>query len=76
MSPTAKSVVALLDVNVRDRVSSLDVSPSVTSADVIAIVGAVVSYVQLNRVAAVLLLPTESVNLFAATSIVVALGRQ
>ena len=51
---------------------SLDVAPPVTSADVIVIVGRVISYVQLNVEAAILLLLTGSVNLFAATSIVVA----
>ena len=50
---------------------SLDVSPSFTCAAVIAIVGAVPSYVQLNVVAAVLLLLPGSVKVFAATSIVV-----
>ena len=48
MSPTAKFVVASLAVNVRDKVPSLDVAPSLTSAAVIVIVGAVASYVQLN----------------------------
>ena len=43
MSPTAKLPVASLDLNVREIVKFLDVSPSLTSADVIAIVGAVVS---------------------------------
>ena len=47
MSPATKSVVASLDVNVRESVLSLEVSPSVTSDDVIAIVGAVVSNVTL-----------------------------
>ena len=47
MSPATKSVVASLDVNVRESVPSLDVSPSLTSDAVIAIVGAVVSYVML-----------------------------
>ena len=42
------------------------------AAAVIAIVGAVPSYVQVYCVAAVLLFPTASVNLFAATSTVVA----
>ena len=40
MSPTAKSVVASLEVNVRDSVASLDVSPSLTSDAVITIAGA------------------------------------
>ena len=43
MSPTAKSVVASLAVNVRDKVPSLDVPPSVISAAAIVIVGAVES---------------------------------
>ena len=43
MSPTTKLVVASLEVNVSERVASLDVPPSVTSAAVIAIVGAVQS---------------------------------
>ena len=43
MSPTAKVVVASLDVNVSERVPSEDVSPSLTSAAVIVIVGAVAS---------------------------------
>ena len=59
-----------LDVNVKERVESFEVAPSFTSAAVIVIVGDVLSYVQLNCVAAVLLLPTASVNLLAATSIV------
>ena len=72
MSPTTKLLVASLAVKVRERVASLDVSPSFTSAAVIVIVGAVPSYVQLNCVAAVLLLPAVSVNAPLATSIVVA----
>ena len=51
---------------------SLDVPPSLISAAVIVIVGAVESYVQLNCVAAVLLLTAASVNAPPATSIVVA----
>ena len=43
MSATAKSVVASLAVNVRDKVPSLDVSPSLTSAAVIVIVGTTLS---------------------------------
>ena len=72
MSSFTKFVVASLAVNVRDKVPSLDVAPSLTSAAVIVIVGAVESYVQLNSDAAVLLLPTASVNVSPATSIVVA----
>ena len=45
--------------------------PSVTSDDVIVIVGDVPSYVQLNWTAAELPFPAESVKAFAATSIVV-----
>ena len=59
-------------MNVRESVASFDVAPSLTSADVIAIVGAVPSYVQLNWVAAVLLLLAASVNVPPATSMVVA----
>ena len=40
MSPTAKLEVASLAVNVSERVPSEDVSPSLTSAAVIVIVGA------------------------------------
>jgi hypothetical protein len=47
MSPTTKLLVASLDVKVRERVASLDVPPSLISAAVIAIVGAVVSNVTL-----------------------------
>ena len=39
MSPTAKLEVALLVVKVRDRLVFADVSPSLTSAAVIVIVG-------------------------------------
>ena len=46
-------------------------SPLLTSAEVIVIVGAVASYVQANCVAAVLLFPAASVNVPAPTSIVV-----
>ena len=56
----------------RDKELSDDVSPSLTSAAVIVIVGAVL-YVQLNCVAAVLSTPVEaSVKVLLATSIVVA----
>ena len=72
MSPTTKLEVASLAVKVRARVASLDVSPSFTSAAVIASVGAVLSKVQLNCVAAVLALPAPSVKAPPATSIVVA----
>ena len=43
MSPTTKLLVLSLEVNVRESVLSLDVSPSLTSDAVIAIVGAVPS---------------------------------
>ena len=61
-----------MKVNAIDE--SLVVEPSVTPlvVDAIVIVGPSLSYVQLNWVAAVLLLPTESVNVLASTSIVVA----
>ena len=45
MSLTAKLLVASLDVNVKDNVLSLLVSPSLTSLAVITIVGAVPSTV-------------------------------
>ena len=48
MSPTTKFVVASLDVKVSAIVASFEVSPSLTSAAVIAIVGATLSKVQLN----------------------------
>ena len=44
MSPITKFVVASFDVNVSARVASLDVSPSLTSAAVIVIVGATESF--------------------------------
>ena len=43
ISPTAKLLVASLDVNVSASVASLDVNPSVPSAAVIVIVGPVLS---------------------------------
>ena len=43
MSPSAKSEEPSLVVKVRDREASLDVPPSLTSAAVIVIVGAVTS---------------------------------
>ena len=70
ISVEAKFVVASLDVNVSDNVASFDVSPSDTSEAVIVIDGPVLSYVQLNCVAAELSLPDASVNLLAGTSIV------
>ena len=55
----------------RDKELSEDVSPSLTSAAVIVIVGAGL-YVQLNCVAAVLSVPNAFVKVLPATSIVVA----
>jgi len=76
MSPTEKSVVALLLVNVTVNVPSLVVEPSLTAllplVAVIVIVGLVPSYVQLNCAAAVLLFPYASVNALSATSMVAA----
>ena len=72
MSVVSKSVVDSLNVNVSGSVASFVVSPLTTLFDVIVIVDAVPSYVQVNWVAAVLLLPAESVNAFAATSMVAA----
>jgi len=76
MSPTVKFLVASLLVNVTVNVPSLVVEPSLTAllplVAVIAIVGLVPSYVQLNCVAAVLLLPSASVNVLPATSMVAA----
>ena len=62
MSVFTKSDVASLDVKVRERVVSLDVSPSFTSAAVIVIVGAVLSNVTLPEplVTAVPAFPTVS----------------
>ena len=70
ISVEAKFVVDSLDVNVSDSVASFDVLPSDTSEAVIVIVGPMISYVQLNCVAAELSLPDASVNLLAGTSIV------
>ena len=61
-----------LAVNVTDREVSFDVSPSFTSAAVIVIVGGAGLYVQLNCVAAVLLVLNAFVKVPPATSIVVA----
>ena len=72
ISPTAKLVVALLLVNVTVNVLSLVVEPSLTAllplVAVIVIVGLVLSYVQLNCVAAMLLFPYASVKTAAPTS--------
>ena len=43
ISSSAKSVVASLDMKVSDSVASLDVNPSAPSAEVIVIVGAMLS---------------------------------
>ena len=52
MSPTTKSVVASLEVKVRESVASLLLAPSLTAllpfVAVMVMVGAVPSYVQLN----------------------------
>ena len=65
-------MVASLAVNVSAIVVSFEWSPSDTVEEVIVIDGDVLSYVQLNCVAAVLALPALSVNALAATSMVVA----
>ena len=76
MSPTAKSVVASLDVNVRVSAASLVVEPLDTAlppaAAVIVIVGLVSSCVHVNWVAAEFAAPAASVYPPAATSMVVA----
>ena len=74
ISPDAKSVVGLLEVKVNAMLVSFVVDPFVTPlvVDVIVMVGDTLSYVQLNWVVAVLLLPATSVNFELATSIVVA----
>ena len=74
ISPTANPVAASFAVNVRLIVESLVVEPLLTPevVYVIAIVGATLSYVQVNCAAALLLLPAASVNVPPATSPVVA----
>ena len=72
MSPTTKLVVALLEVKIMAIVELFEVAPSETVDEVIAMVGTTVSKVQLNCVAALLLLPALSVNLLMATSMVFA----
>ena len=76
MSAAAKFVVASFEVNVSVIVASLVVEPLATAlppdAAVIAMVGAVSSWSQLNCVAAELVLPYASVNPPAPTSMVVA----
>jgi len=75
-SALTKSVVALLLVNVTVNVLSLVVEPSLTAliplVDVIVIAGLVLSYVQLNCAAAVLLFPYASVKTAVPTSMVAA----
>ena len=71
ISPNAKLVVALLEVNFNAMVVSfvvnpLDVIPEVV--DSIVMVGGTLSYVQTNWVAAELPLPSASVNAELATS--------
>ena len=70
MSPTAKFVVASLEVKVSDSAASLDVPPSATSAAVIVMVGPVSSCVHVNWVAAAFAAPAASVYPPAPTSIV------
>jgi len=74
ISPSAKSSVASLLVNITVNVPSLVVEPSLTAllplVAVIVIVGLVLSYVQLNCAAAVLLFPYASVKTAAPTSMV------
>ena len=65
-------LVASLEVNVKAIELSFDVSPSDTVDDVMAIVGEVLSYVQLNWDAAVLPFEAPSVKTPALTSTVVA----
>ena len=76
ISLAAKLDVASLEVKVRVSVASLVVAPSATALEpsvaVIAMVGTTLSKVQLNWVAAVLLLPAASVKVLAATSMVCA----
>ena len=62
--------VALDEVNLNAMVALLVIEPVVTVVYVMVIVGGTLSKVQLNCVAAILLFPAESVNLFAATPIV------
>jgi len=74
--PDVKLVIASLLVKVSVKVPSLVVAPSATAVlplvAVIIMVGFVVSKVQSNLVAAVLLLPAASVKVLAAISMVVA----
>ena len=74
MSPTAKLLVASLDVKVRVRAASLVVAPLDTAlppaAAVIVIVGLVSSCVHVNWVAAEFAAPAASVYVLLATSMV------
>ena len=54
ISPTAKSVVASLDVNVSDRVASLEVNPSAPSAAVRVMVGPFMSFKVIGPIESVL----------------------
>ena len=72
MSPITKFVVASFEVKIMAIVESFEVAPSETVDEVIAMVGTTVSKVQLNWVAAVLLLLELSVKTPPATSMVVA----
>ena len=69
-SPEIKSVVDSLEVKVKESKASSEVSPLVTSAAAIVMVGDVLSEVQVNCSEATLSLPAGSVNAAAATSIV------
>ena len=64
ISLAIKLVVLSLEVKVSEIVESFDVSPLLTVDELIVIVGEVESYVQVNVFDALLLLPTESVNVF------------
>ena len=67
MSLSVKSVVASDEVNIRSMVESVDAVPLVTVVDVISMVGGILSYVQVNGVAALFEKPAGSVKLSAAT---------
>ena len=62
MSPSTRSVVDSLDVNVRAMLASLEVSPESTVDEVMVIVGAVESYVNDSDVSAVAALPAASLT--------------
>ena len=74
MSPTTKFVVASFEVKIIASVELFEVAPSETVDEVITMVGTAVSKVQLNWLAALLLLPELSVKPPPATSMVVAPG--